>query len=166
MLKIILTILLHLPVPAGVSPAAHAAWLQRVAPVVVQASHGDPVTAAYLLSLGRYESDFAKRIQVGRCKKWECDGGLAHSIWQMHHEALPPGVAPADVVGIDAQHLQAAADAAARRVRQVRKMCGERPLRVFGGYAQSCDYVPHKAAQRVQLYRLLLRQLQTKEDRK
>lgn len=120
------------------------------------------MTAAYLLSLGRYESDFAERIQAGRCnkKKRECDGGLAHTIWQMHREALPPGVAPADVVGTDAVHLQAAADAAARRVRQIRKMCGERPARVFGGYAMSCDYVPHKAAQRVQLYRLLLGQLE------
>jgi hypothetical protein len=162
MLKIILTILLHLPVPAGVSPAAHAAWVHRVAPVIVEASHGDPATAAYLLSLGRYESDFAERIQAGDCHKHkgECDGGQAHSIWQMHPEALPPGVDPVDVVGTDEEHLQAAADAAARRVRQVRKMCGERPGRVFGGYAKHCAYVPHKAAERIQLYRLLLSKLQ------
>lgn len=160
MLKIILTILLSLPTPKGVSKAEHAAWIERVAPTIAQAAQGDRQVAAYLVALGTYESHFAKPVQAGHCKGYGgCDGGLAHTMWQMHREALH-GVTPADVVGTDDQHLQAAAEAAAHHIRQARKMCGaSHPAWVFGGYMRSCRDVPPKLAQRLRLYRLVLRKL-------
>lgn len=164
MLKILLTIMLTtLPTPAGVPRAQHAAWVRRVAPVILHATHGDPALTAYVVATGEYESHFAERIQAGHCRKkhHECDGGLAHGMWQEHILALrTQHYTPADVVGTDDAHLRAAADAAARRMRGMIAMCGTaHPVRVFGGYAKSCDYVPHKAAERVRLYRYILRRL-------
>lgn len=158
--KLILTILLALPTPKSATKAEHNAWLHKVAPAIAQASHNNPSVAAYVIALGTYESHFSRRIQAGRCHKGECDGGKAHGMWQMHRDALPRKYSLDDITGTDAESLQAAADAAARRVRGRIKMCGAGiPLRVFGGYAMSCDYVPHKAAARVKLYKRVLRKL-------
>lgn len=151
--KLILTILV------AMAPHASHAWLQHLAHATAQAARGDRATAAYLITLARYEAGFMERIQAGDCRGKECDGGLAHSLWQMHRRALPPGVHVEDVVGLDDDHLQAAADAAARRLRQERAMCGETPAYVFGGYAKSCRYKPPKLDARVKTFRWLMTKL-------
>lgn len=159
--KVIFLVLLMQPVPAGVPKAQHEAWLRHVAPAIVHATH-DPELLAYVVTVGTFESHMAERIQAGRCNKHkrECDGGQAHSMWQLHARALPPGVRPADVVGADDAHLQAAAAAATRRIVQARAMCGgAHPARVFAGYAQSCAWKPDQAAKRARTFQRVLAQI-------
>lgn len=38
--------------------------------------------AALLVSIGFYESTFARHVQSGECRSWECDLGRAHGIYQ------------------------------------------------------------------------------------
>lgn len=37
-----------------------------------------------VMSTARYESRFAVNVDTGHCKKWECDGGIAYTMWQIH----------------------------------------------------------------------------------
>lgn len=44
----------------------------------------DADTAAFLIVWAKHETNLSLRIQVGRCKAWECDRGKARGPWQQH----------------------------------------------------------------------------------
>lgn len=41
-------------------------------------------TGLLVMSVARYESRFAQNVDEGKCKSWECDGGHAFTLWQIH----------------------------------------------------------------------------------
>lgn len=62
-----------------------------------------------LVVVGKFESNFAQHIHEGRCRRFECDGGRAHSPWQVHWSRHVP---QKDWVGMHAA-TQEATDLAA-----------------------------------------------------
>lgn len=75
--------------------AAHASVCQKLSAEGTKKCKklfdGDPIyMAAMLLTIGRFESAFAKHVHENKCrtKQGECDGGRARSPWQFQNTPL------------------------------------------------------------------------------
>lgn len=78
---------------------------------------------AMLLTLGWYESGFTQRIHAGRCRKGECDGGRATSLWQLQASGKLPLPEWRELAGTSEEATERAAWAAARALSVARASC-------------------------------------------
>lgn len=94
--------------------------VDTIAYSIASAAEGDAVVARLLVTVGRFESNFVERIQLGRCQPWECDRGRARSYWQLQRTSYVRDLW-SDLVGVDPS---AAALGASRVLRRGLKACG------------------------------------------
>lgn len=111
----------------------------------------NPDRQAMLLAIAISESALKIRIAEGNCRPYECDGGRAWGLWQVHRNAFNE-----QVWGSPSVMLQA--ESAARILRSQWHRCDGYPgvdpvvgrFRAYGG--RGCDQPLRGEEKRVQLY--------------
>lgn len=103
---------------------------------------GESECAAYVITTGRFESNYAINVQAGACLPYQCDpfklrnGRIVHrarSWWQGWRNDTP--IERWDAIeGLDQEAISQAAILAAERLRSARFRCGPEPGSVFAGY--------------------------------
>lgn len=113
------------------------AQLQAIASAIAEFAR-TPEERAFLIAWGHAESGYSLRVHVGQCKRWECDGGRARSVWQMHRHRLNPEQW-ARMQGVENTRAQAARAVALARwaLRQCPDDRVRGAFRVLG--ARHCD---------------------------
>lgn len=76
---------------------------------------------AFLLTWGRFESNYSLRVHIGRCHPWECDRGLARGPWQAHRNGMA-AENWARMIGVE--NTRAQAEHAAKMARWALGRCG------------------------------------------
>ena len=75
----------------GETDEARRTRLDSPAEAIVEVARtSDDVVA--LVALAEAESRLAAHVHQGRCRPWECDGGLARGLWQNHEGSVAPAV--------------------------------------------------------------------------
>ncbi len=104
-----------------------------------------------LMSVGFFESRYAKHVHAGQCKKDECDRGRAKSVYQVQDNNLVPTEVWSRIEGLDYDSTRLATYVAAVSFANAWNKCGgERHLgRVYSAYARGhCDSYYLSAATR------------------
>lgn len=136
MFKIILSILLSMP-PSHHDTETDAERKQRlsvVAQSIVVASEGDAEVAAFLIMTGDKETKLARHIHEGRCKSYECDGGMAATLWQVWRLESMSEEHWESMQGSNLEATTAAARYAARLYRMKSNYCRS-PIGGISAYA-------------------------------
>jgi len=119
-------------------PAAEArARYEVIARAIKDEVKGDMRLAKFLLTVGKHESSFSRKIHSGKKKG---DGGRSWGLFQIMCGRYPVSKVPAtkyqarDIVGVDYKSTRAAVDAAAGYLRFGIRKCKGDPACVFRRY--------------------------------
>ena len=167
-MKSILLLLLSLvPVKAQEKyqgePAAEArARYEVIARAIQDETRGDIRLAKFLLTVGKHESSFSRRVHSGKKKG---DGGRSWGLFQIMCGHAPISRVPAtkyaasDIVGVDYKSTRRAVDAAAGYLRFAIRKCKGDPgcvFRRYGGISKTHDpKIKKLIAARVRTYRAM-----------
>lgn len=103
-------------------PGATPAHAEDIANAVSEASGGDRLLAAEIVSIGFFESGYLERIQEGRCHKHECDHGRARTWWQFQRTSYSRDAWETSV-GLEPEAILEASKVAAAVLRSGRERC-------------------------------------------
>jgi hypothetical protein len=148
-------------------PDARRERMGELAEIIAEVAEGRPSDAAALLTLGRFESNFAQYVGEGCVTvpkgAADCDNGRARSYWQMWQVACPAGW---KTERGSREATEAFARCAVRHFRGALARCRTRTRLSYiaGGFAgyrgPSCDWQP--AEDRAKGYWTLLGAIQAK----
>lgn len=157
MKELILAWLLAQPVSkydAAEAPDARESRLSTVAEAVTRVANGDRLKAAFLLVQAKHESSFRYDVQTCACPPNQCDGGRAHSLWQLHRVPAFPIETWHGYCGVEFEAVYSAASRSAWSYDPVRL---ERSFAMLGGATTPLDsrWVLTRAAEARKLARKL-----------
>ena len=118
--------------------------------------------AAYLITIAKFETNFSLRIQMGNCRKKECDHGLAVGLFQLHESKILPHEEWEGLKGLSAEVVEKQATYALGYISGGRFACGKDPAQVLTNYAgRRCSATDWAGlAPRLAFYNKILRRLQ------
>lgn len=103
-------------------PGATPVHSEDIANAVAEATDGDRLLAAELVTVGFFESGYLPRIQEGKCRKGECDQGRARTWWQFQRTSFSRDAWNTSV-GLEYEAICEAGRVAARVLLAGRKAC-------------------------------------------
>lgn len=122
--------------------------------------------AVMLVTLGWWESRFARHVHAGMCRAHECDHGLARSPWQVHAGGPVSAELWGQMADDSRESTLAGARGAARLVVAARGACGSAVDGVIGTYMTGRCEVPSQAVRRADDYMARLGQYRRLAARK
>ncbi len=117
---------------------------------------------ALLLTAGWWETRFSRRVHAGECRKDECDGGRARSVYQVQLNGVVPRELWENAEGLDWDSTLAATRAATFSFSAAWRACRKRHgvRGVWGAYGRGFCGGQYQVLQRTRWYQ---RQLQNLE---
>lgn len=103
-------------------PGATPAHAEEISDAIAEASDGDRLLAAELVTIGFFESGFLDRIQAGKCKRNECDHGRARTYFQFQRTSYSRDAWNTSV-GLEPEAILEASKVAARVLTAGRAAC-------------------------------------------
>jgi hypothetical protein len=170
MTPVILSALLSLPVyKEDVNDDRKHAQLKMIAEAIAQVSSESKWPnrkqhAALLIAIAYHETGLSLRIHAGNCKPYECDGGRARGLWQLHSNAYVPPPIWYELAGLDFGRTRASALEASRALNRAYWMCarhdGDKVAMALTAYAGlGCRATWKGLKPRLQTYASVLRKL-------